>query len=38
MVPVVFFYDNYNTGSVTSRYTADTFKAKPANLETLFIK
>ena len=29
-----FFYDNYNTGGVTSRYTVDTFKAKPANLET----
>ena len=29
-----FFYDNYNTDGVTSKYTVDTFKAKPANLET----
>ena len=31
---MVFFYDNYNTDDVTNKYTVDTFKKTPPNIET----
>ena len=30
----VFVYDNHNTDGVTNKYTADTFKKTPPNIET----